>query len=135
MIECELQPIIKKYPNSESNREIKHGIYCNNWFWSVKGYAKKKWVVAVRIDLDYEKAQQQYQDNEIIIKECLEFLNTPPKSKYGKVRKRKTIYGTFDPEPYSFEIKENSEGKKYISARLITHQKKNKKFHGSGPST
>jgi len=133
MIECDLLPIVKRYSKSESKKP-KHGVYCQSCFWSVKGYAKKKWVVMVKIDLDYEDARRQYDDDESIVRGCVEFLNTPPKSKYGKVRKRKTLYGDFDPEPYSFQIKESPDGKKYISARLITNQQKNKKFHGSGPS-
>jgi hypothetical protein len=132
MIECDLLPIVRKY-FKDDNKKPKHGVYCQNWFWAIKGYAKKKWVVGVKIDLDYEAAQKQWEDDETIVKECVKFLNTPPKSKYGKVRKRKTLYGDFDPAPYSFQIKEDSEGKKYISARLITSQQKNKKFHGSGP--
>ena len=133
MIECDLLPIVKKYSKSE-NKKPKHGIYCQSSFWAVKGYAKKKWVVIVKIDLDYEGARKQYDDDESIVRGCVEFLNTPPQSKYGKVRKRKTLYGDFDPEPYSFQIKESPDGKKYISARLITNQQKNKKFHGTGPS-
>tara|TARA_Y100000590_G_scaffold457367_1_gene609851 strand:- start:1234 stop:1638 length:405 start_codon:yes stop_codon:yes gene_type:complete len=133
MIECDLLPIIKRYSRTVSKKP-KHGMYCQSWFWAIKGYAKKKWVVLVNIDLDYEEAKKECEDDETIVKRCVEFLNTPPKSKYGKVRKRKALYGDFDPEPYSFQIKEDDKGKKYILAKLVTNQQKNKKFHGTGPS-
>ena len=132
MIECFLQPLKLKYSKNQDGKQ-KHGMYMQTMYWSIKGYGKKTWLVAVNINLDYDKAKDLYESDDEIIEKCIEYLNTPPKSKYGKRRKRKPLY-TFDIKPYSYKIIENESGKKLISARLITKEQKNKYFWKSGPS-
>jgi len=132
MIECFLQPLKLKYSKNQDGKQ-KHGMYMQTMYWSIKGYGKKTWLVTVNIDLDYDKAKELYESDDEIIEKCIEYLNTPPKSKYGKRRKRKPLY-TFDIKPYSYKIIENESGKKIISARLTTKEQKNKYFWKSGPS-
>tara|TARA_R110000824_G_scaffold134691_7_gene297740 strand:+ start:8392 stop:8790 length:399 start_codon:yes stop_codon:yes gene_type:complete len=131
VIECSLQPVISRYSNHDSKKP-KYGVYLQSMYWGVKGYGKSTWVVSVKIELDYDKVKEDYENDDEIISKCIEYLNTPPKSKYGKRRKRKPLY-TFDTKPYSFEIIEKK-SKKLISARLITKERKNKHFWNAGPS-
>ena len=58
-------------------------------YHGVKGFGAKTWVVIVNIDLDYENHAFEGKSVDEITDECIEYLNTPPKSKYGKKRKRK----------------------------------------------
>ncbi|HIL27225.1 MAG TPA: hypothetical protein EYG21_07580 [Nitrospinaceae bacterium] len=132
MIECQLQPIKQRACDTPSKR-TKYGIYSQQMFWNIKTYAKKCWAVVVNIELDYEEAKKTYDSDDEIIKECIEFLNEPPKSKYGKRRKRKPLYGAFNSEPLRYSIKEE-DGKFTICAFLLTNADKNKMFWGRGPN-
>ena len=129
MIECKLQPVVSKFYNTE-NRKPRYGVYLQTMYWGVKGYGKKNWVVSVKIELDYDEASKENSDEEIV-QGCIEYLNAPQKSKYGKRRMRKPLY-SFSPKPYSYEIVEKND-KKIISARLITTEQKNKNFWNTGP--
>jgi len=132
MIECTLHKI-KKYSSSTSsgNKKIKYGIYSSAVYHNIKGFGKKNWVVIVNIDLDYEKHAGEGKSLEEITKDCLLYLNTPPKSKYGRRRKRKLLYGAFQDTPYRAYLKEK-DNKKYIQALLIVNDKKRKCFWGKG---
>ena len=132
MIECSLQPIISRFSNTQEKKP-RYGTYLQIMYWGIKGYGKKSWVVAVKIELDYDAAAKEYKDDEEIVKKCIEYLNAPQKSKYGKKRMRKPLY-FFDSAPYSYKILENG-NKKIISAKLITKEQKNKNFWLTGPST
>jgi hypothetical protein len=131
MILCTLKRHIRKYYTSDLDDSHRYGLYLHSLFHSIKGYGKKCWGVGVEIDLDYYTAAQKYSDEEIV-KKCIEYLNTPQKSKYGKRRRRKLSYGAFEPEPYRFWIKEKN-GQSYIQAILLANKKKNNKFWGEGP--
>ena len=132
MLECSLQSMINKYPAAGRDNKPKYGVYLQSMYWDIKGYAKKVWVVAVKINLDYEKAKEEYETDEQIVQKCIEFLNIPPKSKYGKRRQRKPLY-TFEPVPHHYEIVAK-EDKTIISARLKIKEQKNKHFWKTGPS-
>lgn len=127
MIECNLIPM-KKYGNYAKNDKVKFGKYMNSIF-QFKGFGRKKWVVGVNIDLDYE--EQHEKPLQEIVEGCVEFLNTPPKSKYGKRRKRKPLYGLFEADPYKFYLLEK-DNKKYIQALLVIGERKSKHFWGEG---
>ena len=131
MIECALQPIALKYLPDVVKKQ-KYGMYLQAMYWDIKGYGKKKWLVAVKIGLDYSKAKEIYENDDDIVEKCIEYLNTPPKSKYGRRRKRKPLY-VFAKTPYKYNIEEDDEGKKTISAKLITEEQKNKHFWKNGP--
>lgn len=130
MIECKLQPVTSRYNTTDKNK-TKHGTYLQTMYWGIKGYGKKNWLVAVNIELDYDEAKKDFSDDEII-KKCIEFLNAPQKSKYGRKRMRKSLY-SFDPQPYSYKVIEKN-NKKIFYARLITKEQKNKNFWNTGPS-
>ena len=85
----------------------------------------------MNIDLDYDKHVSEGKDLEVIARGCVEYLNAPPKSKYGKRRKRKPLYGTFRDEPYRVYLKEKND-KKYIQALLVVDARKRKCFWGEG---
>ena len=127
MIECKLIPM-KKYGNYAKNDKVKFGKYMNSIF-QFKGFGRKKWVVGVNIDLDYEG--QQERPLKAIDQDCIQFLNTPPKSKYGKRRKRKPLYGSFEANPHKFYLLEK-DNNKYIQALLVVDQRKSKHFWGEG---
>ena len=127
MLECSLREIKRDFYES---KKPKYGIYTGARLWTVKGFGSKIWGVSVRIDLDYEAAKQQYETDDEIVEQCIHYLNMPPKSKYGKRRKRKPLY-EFESEPHAYSIKEK-EGKTYISAMLLIKQRKNKYFWGQG---
>jgi len=131
VIECELQPIISRYNNSD-DKKPRYGVYLQSMYWGVKGYGKTTWVVAARIELDYDKAREECETDDEIVSRCIEFLNTPPKSRYGKRRTRRPLY-VFDPQPYNYRVVEKS-GKQLISAKLVVRERKNKHFWSQGPS-
>jgi hypothetical protein len=129
MIPCTLKPIQLSYKSPSSS--AKYGVYSQSWHWSIKGYAKKKWAVIVKIVLDYEAAQKECDNDEEIVAKCIEYLNTPPKSKYGKRRKRKPLFGEFDSKPYLYKVCDDERGK-YIEAHLVVNRNKSKMFWGKG---
>tara|TARA_R110000824_G_scaffold157529_1_gene330975 strand:+ start:680 stop:1090 length:411 start_codon:yes stop_codon:yes gene_type:complete len=131
VIECNLQSVVSKYFGNE-DKKPRNGVYLQSMYWDIKGYGKKIWVVAVKIELDYKKAKEEYESDDVIVQKCIEFLNVPPKSKYGKRRKRKPLY-TFEALPHSYTIVEKGD-KIVISARLKTRERKNKYFWKSGPA-
>ena len=132
MIECSLLGL-KEYGSvlKTQNKKIKYGIYLSSHFSTIPGFGKRCWVVAANIDVDYEKYISEGFSPEQIVKECIEFLNTPPKSKYGKKRKRKPLYGLFHNVPHKFYLK-NKNGTEYIQALLIVENRKRKHFWREG---
>jgi hypothetical protein len=129
MIECNLAEIKKI---STNNKVVaKKGLYSSCMFHGVKGFGTKTWVVIVNIDLDYEKFASEGKSLADITEECIEYLNTPPKSKYGKRRKRKPLYGLFHEKPYRSYLKEKGD-KKYIQAMLLVGDRKRSCFWGQG---
>ena len=128
MIECQLQPIKQRLCDSPS-KKTKYGVYSQQMFWNVKGYAKKRWAVIVNIDLDYMKAKEDYESDDEIV---YSLSKHAPQSKYGKRRKRKPLYGAFDSKPIKYEIKEE-DGQFTICTFLLTDINKNKLFWGKGP--
>ena len=129
MIECSLAEM--KKASMDNKVKAKSGMYSNCMYHSVKGFGTKTWVVIVNIDLDYEKHAFEGKNVDEITEECIEYLNTPPKSKYGKKRKRKPLYGLFHEKPYRARLKEKN-NKKYIQAMLLVGDRKRKCFWGEG---
>ena len=128
MIECKLIPMKKYGKHGGGDEKVKFGKYLNS-IYHLKGFGRKKWIVGVNIALDYD--EQQDKQLQEITEGCIEFLNTPPKSKYGKRRKRKPLYGAFEGEPYKFYLREQ-DSKKYIQALLVVEHRKSKFFWGEG---
>jgi len=132
MIECSLKEIKRQASLSELNHKKRYGLYSECCYYGIKGFGNTCWVVIVNIDVDYDKHLSEDKDVNQITKECIQYLNTPPKSKYGKRRKRKPIYGKFKDEPYRAYLKEKN-NKKFIQALLVVEDRKRKHFWGSGP--
>ena len=129
MIPCKLVPMKYSYSNNETDR-TKYGLYTGSNY-PIKGYGRTRWIVIVNIEIDYEHYIEKGLTEEEIVLGCIKYLNHPPKSKYGKKRRRKPVYGTFNPSPQSFKLREQ-DGKKIIQTLLITKTHKNKNFWGEG---
>jgi len=131
MIECALMPI-KQYNNLFPTKKEKalYGIYLSSSY-PIKDYGKKRWIVAVNVDLDCKKYLDEGMSLEELAENCVSFLNIPPRSKYGKRRKRKPLYGVFEPEPYKIKII-NKQDKSFMQLLLIVDEAKRKCFWGKG---
>ena len=130
MIPCKLSQIKQNSLLHEGQIEHKYGQYLSNYF-HIKGYGKKCWVVAVNIEINHNLYLSQGHTAESLVGECIKHLNFPPKSKYGKKRRRQPLYGKFREEPYSFKMKTKN-GKQIIQVLLITERRKSKYFWGEG---
>ena len=113
------------------NKKAKYGLYSHSIYHAVKGFGRKAWVVIVNIDLDYDKYAAEGKNLEEITRGCIEYLNIPPKSKYGKRRKRKPLYGVFRSEPHRTHLREKNDTK-FIQALLVVDERKRKCFWGEG---
>ena len=132
MIECSLMEMKTHAGYLEINqKKKKYGLYSGCCYYGIKGFGNACWVVLVNIDIDNETYLSEDEDINQVTKDCIEYLNTPPKSKYGKKRKRKPIYGNFREEPYRAYLKEK-DSKKYIQAMLVVENRKRKHFWGEG---
>jgi hypothetical protein len=131
MIECTLMPL-KQHGNlfPEDKEKVRYGRYLSS-FYPIKGWGKKRWIVAVNVDVDHNKYIKEGMTLEEVAEKCVEFLNTPPKSKYGKRRKRKPIYGEFEQLPYKIKIVEKQD-KEFLQLFLIVKEMKRKCFWGKG---
>jgi hypothetical protein len=106
MIECSLMGLKKHGSLLETdNKKIKYGQYLSSHFYSIPEFGKKCWVVAVNIIVDYEKYISEGLSPEQVTKECIEYLNTPPKSKYGKRRKESRCMVSFEKSHTDFTLK------------------------------
>lgn len=132
MVPCTLRRYIRPHHKHDIKSSPRYGVYMQSFYHTVKGYGKKCWAVGVEIDLDYAAASAERSDEEIV-KSCIEYLNTPPKSKYGKRRRRRPPYGVFGSEPYRFWVKRPEGEAPYIQALLLTGTKTSDKFWGEGP--
>jgi hypothetical protein len=132
MIECSLQEITKpSLMVPLLNKKVKHGQYSKSMYYGVKGFGKTSWVVIVNIDLDYDKHISEGKTLQEVAEGCIKYLNIPPKSKYGKRRKRKPLYGLFEDKPYRIRLKEKN-NTKFIQALLVVDDRKRKCFWGEG---
>ena len=82
-INCSLRPL-NEYSFIESE-EKRFGRYHGSSFWDVPKFGKKRWVVVVKIDLDFSSLSGVELTTEEIARACLAHLNTPPpRKKYDK---------------------------------------------------
>jgi hypothetical protein len=133
MIPCKLLPLEKTYHKKDIKTEKRYGIYVKQQFWSIDGVGKTCWPVVVNIAVDYDEYLKEGLTEEEIVLKCIEFLNYRQKSKYGRKRRRKPLYGTFrdDITPPRFKLKEK-DGIKIIQTILAAKEQKNSKFWGEG---
>ena len=130
MIPCKLIPMKENTILETEASEYRYGRYITNFF-PVKGLGRNCWVIVVNIDVEYDSLIAEGLTLEEIALGCVKFLNFRPKSRYGKKRLRKPLYGVFRPKPYNFKLMDKG-GKKYIQALLITEDRKNIKFWKEG---
>jgi len=132
LIRCKLQQSQSEFHGrKERGKHARYGMYSSCFIHSIKGYGKSRWVVHVNIDFDYEGAKEAGLEEKEIVEKCIEYLNTPQKSRYGKKRKRKLPYGKFEPAPYRYKFKEK-DNKVYIAAQLVIGCNENKNFWSRG---
>jgi len=130
MIPCKLSQIKQNSLLQANQAKVKYGQYLSSYF-HIKGYGKKCWVVVVHIEVDHSLYLAQGVTSEQLVRECIKHLNFPPKSKYGKKRRRQPLYGEFRAEPYSFKLKTKND-KQIIEALLVTSRRRSKHFWGDG---
>ncbi len=126
-IDCSLRPL-NEYSFMESEKK-RFGRYHGSIFWDVPKFGKKKWVVGVKIDLDFNDLSGVELTIEEIARACLAHLNTPPpRKKYAK-KPPQPKYGNI--EYYKANLIEN-EKDRFISALVVTDKKKSKMFWRKG---
>jgi len=130
MIPCKLSQIKQNSLFHTDQAKYKYGQYLSSYF-HIKGYGKKCWVVAVNIEVDHSLYLAQGETEEHLVEKCIQHLNFPPKSKYGKKRRRQPLYGQFRDTPHSFKLKTKN-GKQIIEALLVTARRRGKHFWGEG---
>lgn len=132
MIKCKFQlrqefgQILKN-----TNGKQRMGRYHSSYFHDVKEFGKKKWIIVANIDILEENCKLEEYNIGLITEECLDFLNQPPIRKRKTKRKPKPPYGNLS--LYKAFVRKKKD-KCYIQVLLITDEKKNKHFWGSGPS-
>tara|TARA_R110002153_G_scaffold1580_16_gene8151 strand:+ start:10515 stop:10955 length:441 start_codon:yes stop_codon:yes gene_type:complete len=131
MIDCTLREqteFCNTLPDWNPDKK-KRGRYHGSNFYGIPGFGKKKWMVAVQIECDYQKHLANGDDEIDIFHRCIEFLNKPPDRKKYQKKVKNSLYGTL--EPYDARFKEDSRGQ-YIEALVLTDQAGNKCFWGKG---
>ena len=128
-IKCKLMQIPENAA-SDKLHKMKVGRYHGSNFWSVPEFGSKKWVVAVRISLDFSSLSEEEECADHLTQLCLNYLNRPPERKKYAKRQPKPIYGRMS--LYSAKILKNKKGEKYINALLIVGCRKHPHFWGKG---
>ena len=127
MIECKLRER-PEFQNYKTHR-LKQGRYHGSYFHDIKDFAKSKWIVMIEIDTVNKEDTITVENHQLIAEGCVEYLNQLPIRKRKTKKKRIPQYGNL--ELYKSTYKEDEAGG-YIVAHIITDQKRNKHFWGSG---
>ena len=95
-IECDLREIPEYFFQDGSSIKKKRGKYHGSNFWDVPNFGTKRWVVAARIDMDFDAYSGVEMTVEELAQACVNYLNKPPpRRKYAK-RQPKPKYGTLE---------------------------------------
>jgi len=134
-LECTLlkQTEFLGYHNRDEEVEYREGKYHGSMFWEVDEFGSKKWVVCVRIAVDWEKHFADGATKQELFGRCIAHLNLPPKRKKFQRRQTKPRYGKLSPVSHWIYPKEE-DGVKYLSALVITDKKRCRYFFGQGPA-
>jgi len=134
-IECHLikQTEFLNYTPPEGQTQYKEGKYHGSMFWEVDGFGSSKWVVCVRIAVDWEKYFEEGLTQEELFSRCIAYLNLPPKRKKFQRRQTKPRYGKLSPVPIWIKPKEEN-GVKFLSVLVVTDKKRCRHFWGQGPA-
>ena len=96
----------------------------------IPGFGRKRWVVLAYLDVpNISSLRAQGLTEDEILEGCLEYLNQPPPRKKYQRRNRKPLYGKLELLSYRFTEKK---GERILCVSLVTDQRKNKNFWGSG---
>ena len=133
-----------------ADAKTKCGAYLRSWLSNIEGIGRKKWPVAVRIEVTgLDKLLHNGSTEEEVLVQCVEHLNVIKQPKRGRRRKNPT-YGNLEvyykripswlrnsakggrKEEARVRLVEDDDGEKYLAAVLVTDQIKNKLFWGSG---
>ena len=70
MIECTLMPL-KQHGNlfPEDKEKVRYGRYLSS-FYPIKGWGKKRWIVAVNVDVDHNKYIKEGMTLEEVAEKC-----------------------------------------------------------------
>lgn len=128
MIKCELEPVAEFGQLLDTSGKKKFGRYHGSMFWDIPSYGSKRWVVAAKIKVNEPVDFDDMEDQEIIL-QCMDYINTPPPRKKFERRNPNPKYGIL--EVYSAKIKKEDDDI-LISALLITETRKSKHFWGRG---
>ena len=115
------------YMKGDKDVKTKMGRYHGSMFWDIPGYASKKWVVGARILV--EDSVPADTTNEDLVEGCIEYINQPPPRKKYQKKKPQPRFGEL--ELYSAKVK-REEDKIFITALLVTNDRRNKNFWGKG---
>jgi hypothetical protein len=134
-LECVLlkQTEFLGYHNRDEEVEYKEGKYHGSMFWEVDDFGSKKWVVCVRIQVDWEEYFAKGVTKDELFGRLIAHLNLPPKRKKFQRRQTKPRYGKLSPVSLWIYPKEEN-GVKFLSALVITDKKRCRHFFGQGPA-
>jgi hypothetical protein len=126
-IECSFRKI-SNFPNEG----LKSGRYSGSYYWNIKDFGFKNWIVLCYIDVDWPTLlSEKHKSKEEIVSGCLNFLNkVSEKKKYSK-KDPKPPFGFLESYKTDLVIKNN---KPCIIAELKTSERTNGSFWCEGPS-
>ena len=113
--------------------EKRHGRYHGSMFWNVENFGKKKWVVCVRIAVNWRELSEAGLSTDEIFQRCIAHLNLPPKRKKFQRRRKTPLYGKLSPVPVWTRFKDE-DGQQYISALIVTDKRRCRQFWSEGAS-
>ena len=134
-LECSLikQREFLSYTAPEEDTQYKEGKYHGSMFWEVDDFGSRKWVVCVRILVDWKKHFDEGMTKDELFGRCIAYLNLPPKRRKFQRRQTKPRYGKLSPISLWVNPKEE-DGVRYLSALVITDKKRCRYFWGEGPA-
>ena len=101
--------------------------YHGSMFWNVENFGKKKWVVCVRIAVNWRELSEAGLSTDEIFQRCIAHLNLPPKRKKFQRRRKTPLYGKLSPVPVWTRFKDE-DGQQYISALIVTDKRRCRQF-------
>ncbi len=118
LIKCQLV-LLPRYNLVGEQSEKKNGRYSTSLYSDVDGYEKNKWVVLSYIYTDFDKYRKENLTDDVIMKRCLNYLNSI------KTKKGENKYGKLALYRYTVLTKNNLE---VACSELIINTPKNEHF-------
>ena len=130
-IECQMLKLPEFSVLKNSDSEFKDGRYMASYYWEVKGFGYKRWVIGGYIDVNHEAYIEAGFCEEDIVAACIRHLNKPPVRKKYQRRLKNPLYGNLEEKPHEFKLRQK-DGKSVIEIELITDKRKNSRLWGEG---